>query len=89
MPYSLEFEPEWDVHFSKIDKSLQRKIWKKIQAQKRETKTRHLRFGVEFSVVEAGQYRVVLKIDEREKSKKIHFVGNHKQYEKWLKGLKN
>ena len=83
--YDLIFKPGWDVYFSKMDKSAREIIWKKILKQKEETKTRHLRFGVEFYVVETGQYRVALKIDEEEKTKTVWFVGNHKQYERWYK----
>ncbi|AJF60447.1 MAG: hypothetical protein QT03_C0001G0961 [archaeon GW2011_AR10] len=83
--YSLIFEPGWDKHFLKMDKSVQTMIWGKIQQQKEETKTRHLKHGIEFYVAEAGQYRIVIKIDEKEKIKTIHLAGNHKQYEKWIK----
>ncbi len=62
-------------------------IWKKIQKQKEETQARHLRHGIEFYVLEIGQYRVGLKINEKEKTKEIRFAGNHKQYEKWYKKL--
>ena len=88
MPYSIIFLPGWDRHFSKMDKSVQDVIWKKIQKQKEETPARHLQHGVEFFVAEAGQYRIVLKINELEKSKAVHFAGSHKQYEKWLKEFK-
>ncbi|MDO8537571.1 MAG: hypothetical protein Q7S21_01680 [archaeon] len=88
MAYSIVLVPGWDINFSKMDNSIQQIIWKKIQKQKEETQTRHLRFGVEFYVIESGQYRIAIKIIEEEKIKKIHFVGNHKQYEKWYKKQK-
>lgn len=83
--YFLVFKPGWDKYYSKMDKSVQEIIWKKIQQQKNETKTRHLKHGVEFYVLEAGQYRIPIKINEKEKTKTIYFAGNHKQYEKWFK----
>ncbi|MFH1588274.1 MAG: hypothetical protein ABIA76_02985 [Candidatus Diapherotrites archaeon] len=83
--YSLEYKPGWDKYFSKMDKSTQLIIWKKIQKQKVETKTRHLKHGLDYSIVEAGQYRIAIKINEKEKIKHVHFAGNHKQYEKWFK----
>jgi len=86
--YTLIFKPGWDVHYSKMDKSIQEMIWKKIQKQKNETQTRHLKHGVDFYVVEIGQYRVAIKINEKEKTKAIHFAGNHKQYEKWYRSIK-
>lgn len=85
MAYTISFAPNWDEYFSKMDKSTQATIWKKIEKQKNETKTRHLKHGIEFYVIESGQYRIVLKIGEKEKTKKVYFAGNHKQYEKWYK----
>ena len=83
--YFLIFKPGWDKYYSKMDNSVQTIIWKKIQQQKNETKIRHLKHGVEFYVVETGQYRIAIKINEKEKTKTIHFAGNHKQYENWFK----
>ena len=72
-----------------MDKTARESIWNKIQKQKEETKTRHLKHGLDFYVIEAGQYRIVIKINEKEKVKEIHFVGNHKQYERWYKQSKD
>ena len=83
--YKLDFKPGWDIYFSGMDKGTQRQIWKKIQKQKEETKTRHMRFGLEFYVLEIGQYRLALKINEEKKLKTVWFAGNHKQYERWYK----
>ncbi|MBN1941619.1 MAG: hypothetical protein JW772_05570 [Candidatus Diapherotrites archaeon] len=83
--YKLDFKPGWDIYFSKMDKKTQGQIWKKIQKQKTETKSRHMRFGLEFYVLEIGQYRVALKLKEKEKLKTVWFAGNHKQYERWYK----
>ena len=85
--YTLNYNPDWDIYYSKMDLSIQKRIWKKIQKQKEETKTRHLRHGIEFYVVEMGQYRIALKINDKEKVKTIWFIGNHKQYETWYKSL--
>ena len=87
MTYQLLFAPDWDIHFSKMDSIIQKQLWKKIQQQKEESQTRHLKHGIEFAVIETGQYRIAVKIDEKEKTKKIHFAGNHKQYEKWYKKI--
>jgi hypothetical protein len=68
-----------------MDNATQEQIWKKIQKQKNETPARHMRFGLEFYVLQIGQNRIALKTNEKEKIKTIWFVGNHKQYEKWYK----
>jgi hypothetical protein len=38
-----------------------------------------------FCVEEVGQYRICFVVEEETKTKSIHFIGNHKQYEKWYK----
>ena len=81
--YKLTYKPDWDEHFIKMDKPVQEMIMKKIEKQKYETPARHMKMGTEFSVLEVGQYRVALIINEKEKMKEINFAGNHKQYEKW------
>ncbi len=86
--YLIDFKPGWDKFFSKLDKGIQKQIWKKIQKQKNETQTRHLKHGINFYVVEVNQNRIIIKINEVENKKTIHFIGNHKQYEKWLKEIK-
>lgn len=87
MPYALRFRPGWDVFFEKMDQSIQRIIWKKIQKQVDETPLRHLRHGIMYYVLEIGQHRVAISINEKEKTKEIQFAGNHKQYEKWYRNL--
>ncbi len=83
--YKILFENEWDEHYKKYDPSLQERIMKKIEKQQEEQNTRHLKHGIEFYVIEIGQYRCAIKINEQQKTKTIHFIGNHKQYEKWYK----
>lgn len=85
MPYLLEYRDGWDKHYSKMDRSVQLIIWKKIQQQKNETGMRHLRHGVDFYVVEAGQNRIAIKVHEQAQMKEICFAGNHMQYEKWYR----
>jgi hypothetical protein len=36
-------------------------------------------------VEETGQYRIAFYQNEETRTKEIHFVGTHKQYEKWYK----
>lgn len=85
--YKVNFVEGWDKNFKKFDKNTQQIIIKKIEKQIEETKTRHLKLGVEFYVVELGQYRIAIKIEEERKIKEVWFVGNHKQYKKWYKGF--
>jgi len=86
--YKLVYMAGWDKNFEKMDKHTQKQIWKKIQKQANETKTRHLKYGLSFFVAESGQNRIVLKIKDNEQTKEIWFAGSHKQYDEWRKALK-
>ncbi len=83
---ALGYKPGWDRHFSKMDNAIKLQIWKKIQKQKEEAQTRHLRFGLEYYIAESGQCRIALTINEKEKIKSVWFAGDHKQYGKWYIG---
>ena len=80
--WSLEFKPGWDEHFKKFDKSVREKILKKLAQMKQPLKGRGLHSS-RYQVEEVGGYRIAFIVDEQSRMKKIHFVGNHKQYEKW------
>ena len=82
--YSLEFAEGWANCFEKLDKGMRERVWKKIQQLKTRMPARHLKQGLAFFVSEVGQYRIAYKVDEKRKVKTVHFVGNHKEYEKWL-----
>jgi len=82
--FELTYAEGWDRHFSKFDNSVKQKIWKKIQQIKILVNPRHLRHGEAFFVEEAGQYRICFE-QAGAGTRRITFVGNHKQYEKWYK----
>jgi len=83
--FELCFADNWDEYYSKMDNSQQQRIWKKIQQLKVLTKARHLKRGLPYFVVESGQDRICFK--EEGNKRTIHFVGKHKQYDKWCKSL--
>ena len=49
-----------------------------------EVLSRHLKQGLQYYVAEIGQHRLCYKIDRERKAKILCFVGDHKEYEKWL-----
>ncbi|MEK6902078.1 MAG: hypothetical protein AABX02_00625 [archaeon] len=69
LTYRIILNPGWDEYYNKMSKSDQEAIMKKIIKQQYETHTRHLKKGTEFSVLEIGQNRVTLIINEIEKDK--------------------
>lgn len=82
--FELRFAEGWERHFSKFDNSIKERIWKKIQQIKVLTNPRHLGHGEPFFVEEAGQFRICFE-QTAPTIRRIVFVGNHKQYEKWYK----
>ncbi|MBI4360928.1 hypothetical protein HY572_04115 [Candidatus Micrarchaeota archaeon] len=84
--WRIEFEPNWDHHFRKFDRNTQLKIIKKIDHMKQPLVGRGLH-GSPYMVEEVGQYRIAFEQDEKTRTKTVHFVGNHKQYEAWYRSL--
>lgn len=84
--WEIKYYPGWDKHFKKFDSNIQITILKKIKQMKQDLKPRRLHRS-NYLVEEIGQYRIAYIIDEINLIKKIHFIGNHKQYEKWYRTL--
>jgi mRNA-degrading endonuclease RelE of RelBE toxin-antitoxin system len=84
MSYEIEFHPDWDGYFSKLDNGVKQRVMKKILQLQGDTLSRHLKQGLPFYVSEIGQHRLCYSVDEKKKMKTLHFVGDHKDYEKWL-----
>ncbi|MEK6959101.1 MAG: hypothetical protein AABW59_03600 [archaeon] len=82
--WRLAFKLKWDRYFSRFDKQTQRQILKKLEHMKQPLLARGLHSS-NFQVEEIGQYRIAFYQNDENHTKEIHFVGNHKQYEKWYK----
>lgn len=82
--YALEFDEGWDAYFKRLDKGMRGRVWKKVQQLKQAPASRHLKQGPDFFIAEIGQYRIAYRVFEPRKVKRIYFVGDHKEYEKWL-----
>ncbi len=80
--FEVKFKEGWDENFSKFDKSIRNKIKKKFIQMKQPLLARGLKQS-KFLVEEVGQYRIAFY--QEGNVKEIHFVGSHKQYEKWYK----
>jgi len=86
--YKLEYIDGWDSHFHNLHPEVQKRIWKKIQQIKNGLKGRHLGYGLPFFVEEVGQNRICYISDDKNMIRSIHFAGDHKDYESWLKGFR-
>lgn len=85
MPFSVDFHDDWDKHFKKLDRAQQERIWKKILKLGGEITARHLKHGLPYFVLEAGQYRIAFK--EYGGVREVYFAGTHKQYVEWYSSL--
>jgi hypothetical protein len=83
-PWKIKYKNGWDIYFCKFDPPIQKRILKKIEHMKQPLFARGLHSSA-LQVEEVGQYRIAFYPDEETKTKEIHFVGTHKQYEKWYK----
>ena len=84
LPWKLMFKSGWDKHLKKFDKSTQKQILRKLEKMEQPLLARGLHSS-RYQVEEAGQYRIAFIQNIKTKTKYIHFIGNHKQYEKWYK----
>lgn len=82
--YRILLHPDWDRYFSRLDNSMKKRVMKKILQLQGEVHSRHLKQGLPFYVSEIGQYRLSYAVDEAAKVKVLYFVGDHKEYERWL-----
>jgi mRNA-degrading endonuclease RelE of RelBE toxin-antitoxin system len=82
MKYKILLESFAEKQLSKMDGSVRVPILKKLNQMEKEIPARHLKKGLPYFVSEIGQHRIAFKMKENEKQ--IYFIGNHKEYEKWI-----
>ena len=83
--YIIKFHPDWEEYYSKLDFSIKKRVVKKISEIANNTHKRHLRFGLPHNVAEVGQYRICFLVNDADREVIFCFVGNHDQYQKWLR----
>jgi mRNA-degrading endonuclease RelE of RelBE toxin-antitoxin system len=81
--FEVVLDTEAEEQFNLLDKTQKERFGKKISKLQELIKTRHLKHGLPFFVVEVGQYRICF--EQQQNLRKIRFVGTHKQYEDWYK----
>ena len=82
--YSGEFDQEWPSYFQRLDGEMKERVAKKIGKILEYPQKRHLK-KASFFVAEIGQYRVVYRVFDENKTVRFYFVGKHKEYEGWYK----
>jgi mRNA-degrading endonuclease RelE of RelBE toxin-antitoxin system len=80
--WKLEFKPGWDSHFKDFDRQTQLRILKKFEQMKNPLQGRGLHSS-RIKIEEVGNYRIGYIEDSASNTRRIYFVGDHKQYERW------
>lgn len=81
--YSLEFDDLWEGYYKNLPPDIKERVKKKL-IQLKYLPARHLQYGLEYFVKEVGQYRIAFKTVENKKIRRFYFVGDHKEYEKFI-----
>ena len=84
--WELKVAEEWEYWYSKLDGSLLRIVEKRICRLEQEGHSYdHLGSGLQFFKDQFnGQYRICFREEQKSKTRILHFVGDHKNYEHWL-----
>lgn len=83
--YGEKFDQDWPKYFRKLDNQTKERVAKKLRNILEHPHKRHLKKGARFFVNEIGQYRIIYRIFEQNKTVRFYFIGKHKEYEKWCK----
>jgi len=83
--FEIGYDKDWTSFWKKIPREQHERILKKILELKEDKQFRHLKLGSPYFVLEVGQYRICFI--EEDTKRILMFVGNHKDYEKWI-GMK-
>jgi len=85
--YLGEYAPKWKERFDKLDNSIQIRAVKKIRQILTGLPSEHARFGLPYFKENIDEnYRICYKSFEDMKIRRFYFVGDHKEYERWLAG---
>ncbi|MDO8554541.1 MAG: hypothetical protein Q7S22_07065 [Candidatus Micrarchaeota archaeon] len=88
--YVLEFENDWKKYFRSVPPDIQLRFKKRLEKYENfpTVSFRHEKHGLDYFVDEIGQYRVLFTSEETSKIRRFYFIGDHKEYEKFL-GTRN
>ena len=84
--YSFKFDEDWTGYFKKVPKEIRERFLKRMKKYRKfpTPSFRHTKLGVHYFIDEIGQYRVCFVSDEEKKLRTFYFIGDHKEYEKFL-----
>ncbi|MFA6489589.1 MAG: hypothetical protein WCT52_02805 [Candidatus Micrarchaeia archaeon] len=82
--YSKDFHPGWKKYFDRLDNSVKVRIVNKMKKILEGLPGRHLERGLPYFVEEVDQHRICYKSDDVAMTRRFYFVGDHKEYLKWI-----
>lgn len=85
MLFTIFLEDEALEQIGSLDNSVRIRLLKKLKQMETKDVGRHLEKGLPFFVEEIGQYRIAYVLKQEIRQKRVVFVGDHKEYEKWLR----
>ncbi len=86
--YILEYDESWDKYFQKVPPDIKKRFLKKVDKYSIHPTIafEHKKYGVPFFSDWIGpNYRVCFTCDEDKNKRIFYFIGDHKEYERWLK----
>ncbi|MFH1246938.1 MAG: hypothetical protein V1644_01025 [Candidatus Micrarchaeota archaeon] len=85
MSFVVFLESDAEEQLDKLDNSVRIRILKKLKQMEIKDEARHLEKGLPYFVEEVGQYRIAFILKSETSEKQIVFIGDHKEYEKWIR----
>lgn len=88
MKYSVVIEDDTRRELLRLDRSLTVRLLKKLtQLEREDVSSRHLHHGLPYFVEEVSGFRIVFAKDDELRTKRVLFIGDHKEYEKWFRSV--
>lgn len=84
--YEIKYAPGWDEYFSMLDNSMQIRVYKKIKKLKDGIKGERMKDGLPYLKVNIDQYRITFREFKELGIRRLYFVGDHKEYGRWIGG---
>lgn len=85
--YLDEYSPKWRRRFERLDNSVKIRAVKKIGQILKGLHSEHACLGLPYFKENIDEnYRICYKSFEDRKVRRFYFVGDHKEYDRWLAG---
>jgi len=85
--YTPKFDENWPAYFEGLDKGTRERVARKIRKIIGFPQKKHLKGKARFFADEVGQYRIIYRVFEEDKTVVFYFVGDHKDYKRWYSRL--